>query len=318
VLQDVSVLAVVCVRDTSERLPHKWRADIAGAPLLAHVVARLRQSKSVRQVVVAVPSDKPGEIPQWAVKNNVPIVYGPESDVVARMAAAAKRHGKADDLIFRAMSDQPFLDWQSLDSAAALMQSRGWDFVLPLALSEPVYGAALSPWSMRAWSTIEAESSGEEREHVGLVLRKRLSKFEYGVRDVPHWCFRPSFRLEVDQAEDVRLANAVWAVWGQKEEPALREVVSILDKHPELSLLNSGVQEKTSSTMNLTRTEAEQWEKDLRGRPVVYGELGGLEATIAKPARCPKCDAAMVLVRLGADRCQFECASCHTIRTYRA
>jgi spore coat polysaccharide biosynthesis protein SpsF len=312
----VSVLAIVAARDTSTRLPHKWQAEIAGIPLLGHIVARLKKARCVRQIVIAVP-ETTKNIPEWAVKANIPVVYGSESDVVSRVAIAVQKFAEPGDAIFRAMSDQPFLDWQSLDSAAALMQERDWDFVLPLAFSEPVYGAALSPWSQRAWSAIDAESHGDEREHVGLVLRKRLDRFDYGARDVPHWCFRPSFRLEVDQAEDVRLANAVWGVWGRTEEPPLRDVVGILDKHPELSLLNSSVQEKTSPVINLTRAEIDQWEKDLRGRPIVYGELD-MEARIAKPARCPKCDAPMVLVRLGADRCQFECTSCHTMRTYRA
>jgi hypothetical protein len=96
-------------------------------------------------------------------------------------------------------------------------------------------------------------------------------------------------------------------------------VVHILNQHPEAALLNASVTEKTSPFLNLTKAEVDQWEKDLRGRPLIFTELGGLESGgIAKPARCQKCSGPMVLTRLGSDRVEATCPACQNVKTYRA
>ena len=106
---------------------------------------------------------------QLAVRIGVKIFRGSRDDVTDRMQGALDHFAWDADLVFRAMCDQPFLDWGGLAESIRLLRAYpDWDFILPLAFNEePVYGAGISPWSKRAWSAINAGSTGSDREHVG-------------------------------------------------------------------------------------------------------------------------------------------------------
>ena len=315
----MSLLAVVCVRDSASRRPHKWCAEMAGVPFLTHVIARLRLARSVDKIVLAVPEHNHGKLPEWAVANNLPVVYGPEDDVVERFAEAVHHHASEGDTIFRAMSDQPFLDWRSLDFAASAMTAHDWDFLLPLTFDrDPVYGAGLSPWSWRAWKWIESRSAGEEREHVGMRLRRDLRQFVYGLVDLPHWAFRP-YRLEIDTDQDLLLANSVWQRWrGARGEgqPTLQWVVTMLDRNRDVSMLNQMVEEKTGPYTSFSVAEQAAWERDYQGRPIVFTDLPSAVGHIeTRSALCQKCKGPLVTIRLGSKRVKFRCLMCGAEQT---
>mgnify|MGYP001609111200 CR=1 FL=1 len=317
----MSLLAVLCVRDQSSRRPEKWAADVGGLPVLAHIVARLRLSRSVDKIVVATPEHNHGRIPDWCVANGVPVVYGPEDDLVSRFGEAVYHHAKEGDFVFRAMTDQPFLDWRALDFSTSVMRAHSWDFVLPLTFDrDPVYGAGLSPWSWRAWKWIESRSTGEEREHVGMRLRRDLREFLYGLVDLPHWAFRP-YRLEVDTDQDLLLMNAIWARWRASEkigQPTLQWVVTLLDRNRDISMLNSMVEEKTGTFTTFTVAEQSAWERDYVSRPIVFTDLPSAIGYVeTRSATCRTCGGPLVTVRLGSKRVKFRCVTCGGEQTYQ-
>ena len=300
----MSVLAVWCNRVSSTRLKDKCAS---GEPLTVaeHVMARIARAKSVRQIILALP-DGPEQRPLavWGASHGLPIIYGPEHDVVSRFGKAVDRYAQPGDLIFRVMADQPFLDWRAIDFSASVMTANGWDFALPLTFDrDPVYGAGLSPWSMRAWKWIESRSHGEEREHVGMILRRHLKEFEYGLVSLPHWAFRP-YRLEMDTSQDILLMNSIWARWragGGEGEPSLQEVVALLDRNRDISMLNGMIHEKTGPYTSYTVAEIAAWEKDYINRQVVYPDLPSAIGFIeAKSATCRKCNGPLITVRLGS------------------
>jgi spore coat polysaccharide biosynthesis protein SpsF (cytidylyltransferase family) len=55
-------LAIVQARMSSSRLPGKVLMDIAGKPMLQHVIDRSMQAKSVDQVVLATTNDPSDDI----------------------------------------------------------------------------------------------------------------------------------------------------------------------------------------------------------------------------------------------------------------
>lgn len=319
----MGVVAIFCNRDNSTRKPGKWATDIAGASLMERIVRRLTLARCISKIVIAVP-DGPaaGAIPKFAADHGLPIVYGPENDVVARFGKAVDHYVEDGDYVFRVMADQPFLDWRSLDFAASVMQAKQWDFLLPLTFDrDPVYGAGLSPWSQRAWSWIASRSKNEEREHVGMCLRRNVREFVYGLVDLPHWAYRP-YRLEMDTDADLVLANSILARWRDakgEDEPSLQWVVDLLDRNRDLSMLNSSIQEKTGPYTSFTVAEISGWEKDYTGRPVVFQDLPSAIGIVeTKSATCRNCGGMLVTVRLGSKRVKFRCAVCGQEQTYTA
>lgn len=319
----MGVVAIFCNRDNSTRKPGKWATDICGVPLMERIVRRLVLARCVSKIVIAVPEGgAAGGIPAFAAKHGLPIVYGPETDVVARFGRAVQQHADPDDYIFRVMADQPFLDWRSLDFAASVMQVKQWDFLLPLAFDhDPVYGAGLSPWSQRAWSWIESRSQNEEREHVGMCLRRNVKEFVYGLVDLPHWAYRP-YRLEMDTDADLVLANSILSRWRDAKgegEPPLHWVVDLLDRNRDLSMLNANIQEKTGTYTSFSAAEIAGWEKDYTGRPVVFQDMPSAVGVIEnKSATCRNCGGMLVTVRLGSKRVKFRCVLCGQEQVYHS
>ncbi|HWV86427.1 MAG TPA: NTP transferase domain-containing protein [Capillimicrobium sp.] len=103
------VIAVVQARTGSTRLPGKVLADLAGAPLLARLLERLRRATRVDGVVVAT-SDLAQDDPvaQLARDAGVPCHRGSETDVLARVRDAARAHRA--DAVVRITGDCPLVD----------------------------------------------------------------------------------------------------------------------------------------------------------------------------------------------------------------
>ena len=319
-----SVLAVICARDTSERFPGKCLQIIGTMPILAHIFARLEQAESVRQVVLAIP-DGSGQngLRHLAVEFGIPVIAGPEHDVVARMDMAVQRYAHDGDLIFRALGDQPFMDWGALDQAVALIGTRRWDLVLPLTFNEdPVYGGGIHPWSLRAWQAIAQQSRADEREHPGMWLRRHLDRWSYGLLDLPHWMYRP-YRFELDTPKDLELIRAIHAAWTGDTPPPLRWVVQFLDWHPAVAAANSDVHERTGTYTSYTRAEIEAWHRDYAEREIVWSEVGMSGAMELAPDggrrafRCSECSGAMMALSITSKNDLLtRCVRCGKKRTF--
>src|SRR5512136_108928 len=84
-------IAIIQARMSSSRLPGKVLLDIAGQPMLAHVVERTRRAKMIDAVVIATttePSDDP--IAALCAERGYPCYRGSLHDVLDRYYQAAR------------------------------------------------------------------------------------------------------------------------------------------------------------------------------------------------------------------------------------
>jgi spore coat polysaccharide biosynthesis protein SpsF len=89
----MTTLAIIQARMSSSRLPGKVLLDIAGKPMIQHVIERTKRAQTVDSVLVATtsdPSDDP--IAAFAAALNVPCYRGSLHDVLDRYYQAAKTH----------------------------------------------------------------------------------------------------------------------------------------------------------------------------------------------------------------------------------
>jgi len=318
-----TVTAILCARMSSSRFLGKVLADLGGITLLEQCITRLYRAKSVKNIVVAIP-DSPEDDPiaTAAERMEVAVFRGSLLNVVERMWDAMHSHGMGTPLVYRAMSDQPFMDWEALDRSAALMLENNWDLILPLSFEEdPVYGAGVSPWSYRAFQAIRENSTQpDELEHPGMWLRRNLDVFDYGLIDLPHWCYRP-YRLELDTPYDRGLVLRL-IEHGVTADTPLRDVIRILDRNPRLTEANNFVKEATGTFTSYTREEIERWYKDYAGRPVVWSDMLGLVGSInplhQKQYKCPKCGGALVAITIVSGDLQLKCVQCGHKKKYYA
>ena len=110
----MKIVAIIQARIGSTRLPDKVSADIAGQPMLAHVVNRTRRAKALDAVVVATTTQPADDaIVRVCQKRGWPYFRGSEEDVLDRYYQAASAF--LADVIVRITSDCPLIEPEIID-----------------------------------------------------------------------------------------------------------------------------------------------------------------------------------------------------------
>ncbi|MBT6511929.1 MAG: NTP transferase domain-containing protein, partial [Rhodospirillaceae bacterium] len=104
----MTTVAIIQARMGSARLPGKVLMELAGRPVLAHVVGAAGKTAGVDKVVVAT-SLQAGDdaLAAWCAERDVACFRGSESDVLDRFVGAAREY--AADIVLRLTADCPLL-----------------------------------------------------------------------------------------------------------------------------------------------------------------------------------------------------------------
>ena len=152
-------------------------AEIAGKPMLFHVVNRIRRAKKIDLVAVATSthtSDDP--IARFCREEGIPCFRGNEEDVLDRFYQAAK-HFQAD-IIVRLTSDCPLHDPSIIDRVVEALLEGDADFVsggMKTTYPDGLDAAAFPVEVLnRVWREAERKS---DREHVTSYIHKHPESF---------------------------------------------------------------------------------------------------------------------------------------------
>ncbi|MFZ0533826.1 MAG: glycosyltransferase family protein [Anaerolineales bacterium] len=131
----MSKLAIIQARMSSSRLPGKVLLDIAGRPMLQHVIDRTVNAKTIDDVVLATTTDPSDDVlEQYCQKQGIPCYRGSLSDVLDRFYQTAVQFHV--DVIIRLTADCPLLDPTLIDLTMTAFLGK------PLPLS-PSYSSQL-------------------------------------------------------------------------------------------------------------------------------------------------------------------------------
>ncbi len=232
----MKIIALIQARMSSSRLPGKVLRDIAGRPMLLHVVDRTRRASAIDHVVVVTSTHiDDDDIEALCHTNEVPYFRGSLDDVLDRYYQAAL-HFRAKSII-RITADCPLLDPEIVDKIVQTFHSGAYDYVsntiectFPDGLDVEVFKFATLK---RAWQEACLKS---EREHVTAYIYKHPEFFNLG--SVKHDVDLSSLRWTVDTARDLEFVRAVYSHFNDTTF-RMREILSLLRDHPEISNLNT-------------------------------------------------------------------------------
>ncbi len=236
-------MAIIQARMGSTRLPGKVLKDLEGETVLTRVVQRLRRAKLVNEILVATTdlgADDP--IVSECRKHAVQLSRGDQNDVLDRYFRAAQLT-KAD-VVVRITSDCPLIDPEVTDTTIATFVEKRPDYVsnalnrtYPRGLdTEVISFSALD----RAWRQAQKKY---EREHVTPYIYEHRQ--EFNVVSVTGDFDYGAHRWTVDTPEDLEFVRAVYRRIGADAPFSWRDVLALLDLHPELTELNRSVRQKT-------------------------------------------------------------------------
>lgn len=233
-----AVTAIIQARMGSSRLPGKVLKEIAGEPMLGHVVTRTRRASTVDDVIVATSTaGQDDDIEAYCRAAHIAIFRGSEDDVLDRYYKAAEQ--AAGDIVVRVTADCPMIDPDVVDRVVQRFAAGRYDYVSNVAPptfpdgldTEVVSLAALR----RAWREARLPS---EREHVTLHIRNHPELFR--LANVAHVVDLSGERWTVDEETDLVFVRSLFQALG-RHDFGLSDVMALLNRHPALRALNAGL-----------------------------------------------------------------------------
>ncbi len=229
-------VAIIQARMGSSRLRGKVLEDLGGATVLARVIARAQAIPGIDRVGVAAPDTPENDpIAEEAERRGALVHRGPEHDVLARYAGAAKAWDAG--VVMRITSDCPFLDPKVSGGVLALYLKGGLDYASSIDPRTWPKGLDTEVFSRAALD--EAHERAEmqaDREHVTPYIRRERQFTRASTAcadgDFGEW------RWTLDYPEDLAFCRAVQAR-AKSRLPTFDDIRAILAREPELAALNA-------------------------------------------------------------------------------
>jgi|AGTN01.2.fsa_nt_gi Spore coat polysaccharide biosynthesis protein F, CMP-KDO synthetase homolog len=228
--------AIIQARLGSTRLPGKILMDLAGRPVLAHVIERVRAVPGI-DVVVCATTAAPGDqrVAEVAAQLGAQVFRGSEDDVLARYHGAAEAVGACR--IMRVTSDNPLLDPALCGRVLALLDG-GADYScnsMPLGWPQ---GAGCECFTRDALDQAFVQARDPyEREHVTPWIRNNPALVKANLAG-PGGTL-PSNRWTLDYPEDLEFFRAMHKHLPPSHISTMDEVLAVLAAYPEISKINA-------------------------------------------------------------------------------
>ncbi|TMP33861.1 cytidylyltransferase domain-containing protein [Pseudoalteromonas rubra] len=236
------VQIIIQARMTSTRLPGKVMLPLCDSTVLQVVLDRLSQLRPY--IIVATTNDGSEQpIIELCDKLDVKTYRGDTDDVLSRYYEAAKFHGAdKNTTIVRITSDCPLIDNELCLKVIEKHLEKQFDIVNLGPHSGYPRGLDCCAFSFKLLEhTQKLATSKEDREHVTLGMAKFLSVSTYSFAEgesLSHW------RLTLDELDDYKAIKAIYSEFANKLEFSYSELKKMLKEKPELTDINSHVDQK--------------------------------------------------------------------------
>lgn len=240
----MKAVAVIQARMGSTRLPGKVLLDLAGEPMLARVVNRVQRARRLDQVVVAA-SNEPADdaIGDLCRARGWLCVRGSQDDVLDRyyQAALTVQAGA----LARITADCPLVEPEVIDLVVGefLAAQPAADYASNV-LSPRTYPRGLDIEVIRFEALARAWREDDNpawREHVTPYLYRHPERFR--LHRVANAVDLSQLRWTVDTADDLELVRRIYGAFAG-DQFGWREVLALLDQHPQWLAINRDVEQK--------------------------------------------------------------------------
>lgn len=256
--KDPHIVAIIQARMGSTRLKNKTLVDIAGKPLLGHIIDRVKASRAIHEIIIATTTDsQDGVILRLATEHGIKKYAGSQEDVLDRFYHAAKQ--LAADVIVRITSDDPFKDPEVIDKIVRHFISHP-DLDYASNTIEPTYpeGLDVEVFSFealkQAWKEAELPS---EREHVTPYIWKNPKKFK--IANIKYKNDLSNLRWTLDYEEDLRFTREIYKRLYHGQIFFMDDILTLLQKEPSLININQHIPKYTGYLES--RKKDKEWEK---------------------------------------------------------
>jgi spore coat polysaccharide biosynthesis protein SpsF len=230
----------ITVRTGSTRLPQKALIKINGQTTIERLINRVKNSKSKDDIILCtttLPEDK--ILCDIAEKNQIKFFRGPVEDKLARWLGAVDKFDV--DFFVTADGDDLFCEPELIDMAFEQAARTKADFIESPDVACGAFTYGIKADALRKVCEIKDSTDTEMMwtyfKDTGLFKVEKL-------RNIPKIFLRPEIRMTLDYPEDLKFFETVINALSPKGEYfSLRDIITYLDKHPEVIKINQKMQE---------------------------------------------------------------------------
>ena len=244
---DSNVVCVVSARMRSSRCPGKAMALLAGKPLLEHLLERLLFVREMDALVLATSTASENQVlAELAERLGVGVFAGDEDDVLGRHVEVARRW-EAHHVV-RVTGDNPLTDLTLRRKLTSLHLEKEADYTY-VPGEALLMGILPEVISRQALEISHRDGADRHRsELVTLFIKENPGRFQVVRAEMPPELYRPSFRLTVDEPEDLELLETVFERLYQPGRVLdTADAIRLLDQEPELAAVNAHLRHKAAN-----------------------------------------------------------------------
>ena len=233
----MTTACIVQARVASTRLPAKVLKELAGEPVLGHVLRRCRAIPGIDAVVCATVDTAECEpIEALAESYGAAAFRGSETDVLDRYLGAARSVDA--DTVLRVTSDCPLIDPELCAAVLERRAEEDADYAANNFVHGYPHGLDCEIFTREALEEAAATArESYEREHVSPWIRNR-AEYRRASVEGPGGA-RAKWRWTLDYPEDLDFLRALFEFLPQPPAmPSWEAIAAKIDARPELALVN--------------------------------------------------------------------------------
>lgn len=241
----MKVMATIEARMGASRLPGKVLLCLAGKPMLARKIERVKRCTSVDDIMVLTTIDPMNEIiADFCHREKCRVFRGSENDILNRII-----QGTADDspdIIVQLTGDNPLIDPALIDEAVWFLIDNDLDLVSNSLTQSVIIG--MNVRCFRRDALLKADKLCDDpliRVHGGYYIQMNPDKFKIAEVPVKPRYLRDDIRLTVDEPADFELVRIVYErLLEQNPDFTIDDIVDLFDNEPELKVVNQNIRQK--------------------------------------------------------------------------
>lgn len=256
----MKIAVTITVRMKSKRLPRKAMRNLAGKPMIEHLIERLKAAKLPEAIILCTSTNPEDDILiDVARKDNIQCFRGDEVDVLKRLLDAAKEYNI--NFIVSTTGDNPLTDPDYIDKIIKKFSETNADYItcLDLPLGTFSYGVKVDALE----KVMELKKETDTEIWGGYFAKSPLFKKE--VVDVEKELRHPEIRLTVDTQEDFELMEEIHKRFYEPGKVfGLRDVIMFLMENPQLMEINKRIIQRgvpDIAKMDFSNMETYKWRK---------------------------------------------------------
>jgi spore coat polysaccharide biosynthesis protein SpsF len=242
----VKIDAMIQARTGSQRLPRKMIREVAGLPLITHLIRRVKAAHLIDEICVAT-TDGPDDdlLARMVQKEGVSCFRGSTHDVLDRVTRA---HAQAcSSICVELHGDNAAIDPRLIDRLIGiyLTQKKNFDYVTNTRTSTYPAGCEVAVYPYHVLREANMHPRFDvPREHVGPHIYGQLDRFRVLNCEAPSHLRFPHIHFEIDTEQDFEFVTHIYEGLADAPSDYSLETAISLALRSDVWKLNSHVQRR--------------------------------------------------------------------------